>query len=343
MARLKALPSLAIIRSFKGLIDFVIWRGVPYARAWPKKPRLPRSIPSQQAAAVWGLIVQNYRLLADTALAAFQEAAIGQPRTARDLYITAVYGYLHEASMSDFLTLLTNCRDSLLALERLLGALASEATDSLIVHVATSALPTGAATAAKQDTQTTALQLIDDLRNALGSVNTDDLQVDVKTSALPTGAATAAKQDTQTASLQLMDDLQAALHSVNTDELVMRGENQLFSYKEPLFDYREAVVSSADGYLDSNSPGAGLIWKVTNIRSTDNTTATTDHRHHARHAGTSYPFHGVLAPLAVGQGAFYHGELWLEAGDFIRVHFIGSAAADTCRIDLTGYVMTKEA
>lgn len=37
------------------------------------------------------------------------------------------------------------------------------------------------ATEAKQDTEITALQLIDDLRNALGSVNTDDLQVDVKT------------------------------------------------------------------------------------------------------------------------------------------------------------------
>ena len=37
------------------------------------------------------------------------------------------------------------------------------------------------ATEAKQDTQITALQLIDDLRNALGSVNTDDLQTDVKT------------------------------------------------------------------------------------------------------------------------------------------------------------------
>jgi len=39
----------------------------------------------------------------------------------------------------------------------------------------------GAATEAKQDTQITALQLIDDLRNALGSVNLDDLQIDVKT------------------------------------------------------------------------------------------------------------------------------------------------------------------
>lgn len=58
------------------------------------------------------------------------------------------------------------------------------------LDVLSNALPTGAATAANQTTEITALQLIDDLRAALGSVNTDDLQVDVKTSALPTDAAT---------------------------------------------------------------------------------------------------------------------------------------------------------
>ena len=47
----------------------------------------------------------------------------------------------------------------------------------LQVDVLTSALPTGAATSAKQDTMITALQLIDDLRNALGTVATDDLRV----------------------------------------------------------------------------------------------------------------------------------------------------------------------
>jgi len=45
------------------------------------------------------------------------------------------------------------------------------------VDVLTSALPSGAATAANQTTEITALQLIDDLRNALKSVATDQLQV----------------------------------------------------------------------------------------------------------------------------------------------------------------------
>lgn len=47
----------------------------------------------------------------------------------------------------------------------------------LLTEVQVSALPTGAATLAEQQTQTTALQLIDDLRAALDSVGTDALIV----------------------------------------------------------------------------------------------------------------------------------------------------------------------
>ena len=94
-----------------------------------------------------------------------------------------------------------------------------DAAGHLQIDVLSVALPTGASTLAEQQTQTTALQLIDDLRNALGSVNTDDLQVDVKTSALPSGASTLAEQQTQTTALQLIDDLRNALASVATDRL----------------------------------------------------------------------------------------------------------------------------
>lgn len=49
----------------------------------------------------------------------------------------------------------------------------------LQVDVLTSALPSGAATSAKQDTIITALQLIDDLRGALDAVQSDRLNVNV--------------------------------------------------------------------------------------------------------------------------------------------------------------------
>ena len=49
----------------------------------------------------------------------------------------------------------------------------------LQVDVLSNALPTGAATSAKQDTMITALQLIDDLRAVLDAVRTDRLNVNV--------------------------------------------------------------------------------------------------------------------------------------------------------------------
>ena len=94
-----------------------------------------------------------------------------------------------------------------------------DADGHLQVDVLTSALPSGAATSARQDTMITALQLIDDLRTALASVATDQLRTDVVSSALPSGAATLAEQQTQTTALQLIDDLRTALASVATDQL----------------------------------------------------------------------------------------------------------------------------
>jgi len=61
-------------------------------------------------------------------------------------------------------------------------ALTVDAVGNLQVDVAASALPAGAATAAKQDTMITALQVIDDLRGALDSVGTDELNVNIETS-----------------------------------------------------------------------------------------------------------------------------------------------------------------
>lgn len=68
--------------------------------------------------------------------------------------------------------------------------LSTDNTGQLRVNVGTSALPSGAATAARQDTGNTSLATI------AGAVSGTEVQVDVLTSALPTGAATSAKQDT---------------------------------------------------------------------------------------------------------------------------------------------------
>lgn len=134
MARIKALPGLDIIKGFRGTLDFALWKGLPYVRRWPRTPRHHLTPATLAAAALFGEILKSYRLLADTIYEAFQEDAADQPRIPRDIFISATYGKLHEATMSDFLTLLTECRDSLALLEGLLATLRSVATDTLQVR-----------------------------------------------------------------------------------------------------------------------------------------------------------------------------------------------------------------
>ena len=116
-----------------------------------------------------------------------------------------------------------------------------DAAGHLQVDVASTALPTGAATAAHQATMITALELLDNLITALATVGTDQLRTDVISSALPTGAATAAKQTTMITALQLIDDLQKALESVGTDRLNVNAKTAGAS------EVAGKVVPSTDG------------------------------------------------------------------------------------------------
>ncbi|MBA7569735.1 hypothetical protein ES708_11476 [subsurface metagenome] len=101
MAKLTALPSLDIIRGFKGTLDFYIRRGQPCVRKWPHTPRSRRTPATIAAAALFGGILKSYRLVADTVLAAYQENAKGIPRTPRDVYVSGVLGHLHERTIPE--------------------------------------------------------------------------------------------------------------------------------------------------------------------------------------------------------------------------------------------------
>lgn len=81
-----------------------------------------------------------------------------------------------------------------------------DATNGLDVDVTRSALPTGAATAAKQPALGTAGTASADVITVQGIASMTALAVSAASLPLPTGAATSAEQATQTASLSVMDD-----------------------------------------------------------------------------------------------------------------------------------------
>lgn len=296
MARIDVLPSIDIIRGFKGILDFYTWKGLPCVRAWPKYRPARQTEASLTAALLFGAIIKAYSLLGDGALEAYRLDAADQPRTARDIMVTGIYGHLHEASMSEFLTLL-------------------------------------------QD----AVAFLDDLqalRGALHSLDTDELVTRIEHSVLPDGASTAAAQATQLSALQKIDDLQDALESKGLDRLKVRGENQVFTYKDTL-RIRDTAAPTF-GYTQVVHAVAGELWTVTNVVAWDSTRALTAMSFEWRITGVSYVFHNELRAIATAEkvpwGGFQVGKL----GDSLRIYFTGSQAADSCTICITGHRWTKE-
>ena len=98
MARLKNLPSLDIIRGFRGCIDYYLWKGVPCARSWPRFRPENWGAPSRAAAELFGAVVTAWSLTGSTPKSLYNTDARDQPRTARDIYVSAVLGHLHETT-----------------------------------------------------------------------------------------------------------------------------------------------------------------------------------------------------------------------------------------------------
>lgn len=95
MPRIPELPSLEVIKGFRGLLDFVAWRGIYYVRSWPQTPRERLTPATLAAAALFGNGLKTYAWLAGPLISFLQQDSYDQPLTARDLYMRALYGHLH--------------------------------------------------------------------------------------------------------------------------------------------------------------------------------------------------------------------------------------------------------
>ena len=133
------------------------------------------------------------------------------------------------------------------------------------VDVLSSALPTGAATEAKQDTIETTLTAIEtDANTIAGAVSGSEMQVDVITSALPTGAATSALQSSSEAILTTIDaDTGSLAGCVSGTELqvdIVSGSVTVTNSMTPV-DFLDAGVFDAS--TGTNIPSTGSATLVT--------------------------------------------------------------------------------
>jgi len=240
-----------------------------------------------------------------------------------------------------------------------------DVTKYLNTVVKVCALPTGAATAAKQDEQTALLELINLLTHALGTSGSDFLlvkpgfvgienkyltvdadghtQVDVLTSALPTGAATSAKQDTEITALQLIDDLRAALASVATDQLKVKGQDQLFGYKGQLL-LQVAVSATAESMiLTTDAVPSGEVWEVTAVGVRNLTRAVPSAGIGIKLDGVTYYWFITGSTAAAAANVSFLGHMYLETGNRVACYIKGCTVDDSLQMHVNGYKMTKEA
>jgi len=168
------------------------------------------------------------------------------------------------------------------------------------------------------------------------------VQIDVLTSGLPLGAATAANQALILAQVQAIEDLTHALQSVATDRLQVRGEDQLFSYAEPLVVRTQGNPTGIYHVMASAAVPAGQVWVVTTIASADYTTALTSMDFTKTHGVIGIGLWQSIRAFAIAELGFWGGHIYMEEGDVVTVSYGGGLNTDTCIIFLNGYIMTKE-
>ncbi len=154
--------------------------------------------------------------------------------------------------------------------------------------------------------------------------------------------ATEATQLLALAQLELIAELRQALQTVAGDRLLVRGMDQLFTFKEAYGIWSLGTISGAGGYFDSAIPPAGTAWIVTQMAMTDKTNAVTANRVLIRLTNRQTR----IAYLDDGWGAGvwnHHPGLWyLGTGDKFRIYFEGSQGGDQIEIQLSGYLLTLE-
>jgi len=124
--------------------------------------------------------------------------------------------------------------------------------------------------------------------------------------------------------------------------LIVRGEDQLFSFKGVLLTHEIGSCSGADGYFDHSSVPAGEIWIVTVVTGRNNSRVTTEFVFAGVHNATIAVFHVEPSDFAIDQRSIWNGEIYLGPGDNIRVYNSGSQLDDSIRIELFGHRMTLE-
>lgn len=87
MAKITKLPGLAVIKGFKGTLDFYVWKGIACVRRWPRSPGHRRA-PAVEAQ--WAAFSQASKLwtsLSPEVQDAYRRMSAGTHLSGRDVFV----------------------------------------------------------------------------------------------------------------------------------------------------------------------------------------------------------------------------------------------------------------
>lgn len=103
MTVLKNLPELAVIRGFKGILDFYVWMGLPVVRRWPRSPGTRRTPEVEAQWSAWRYASQNWQSLSPRVQEAYRLTASGLDWSGRDLFMKSyLMDYFREGQWSPY-------------------------------------------------------------------------------------------------------------------------------------------------------------------------------------------------------------------------------------------------
>lgn len=87
MAKLSAMPDQVTVDSFKGVVDFYLYKGQACARSWPQWKRREPWPDERSNQLIFSYAARMWRYLPQAVRDAYNQMAVSVPVTGRDIFI----------------------------------------------------------------------------------------------------------------------------------------------------------------------------------------------------------------------------------------------------------------
>lgn len=139
----------------------------------------------------------------------------------------------------------------------------------------------------------------------------------------------------------LKGEYSGTLHTVKLDAQHRMVARVLGSIDDTVNYAASATAAAGTNYLDHGAVPAGKLFKVTVIAAQDANTNCSSLRFNKRLPTYSYVIGGDRTPTSAFY-SFWQGEVWLKAGERIRVTFYGCTAGDFLSSHMVGVEIDAE-